>query len=75
MKFIGKHLNAIGLVLLFSFASAAAALYFDAPSKMSAKRVIEKKPAAGCAHQNSSCCAPAKTVDTHAGCSHGAAAD
>lgn len=39
MKFIARHLNLIGLLLLVSFAAAAAGLYFDVPQKIHAARV------------------------------------
>jgi hypothetical protein len=38
MKFIARYLNLIGLLLLASFASAAAALYFQVPERLQAKR-------------------------------------
>lgn len=76
MKFIGKYLNTIGLILLFGFATAAAALYFDAPAKMTPPRAVEKKQAAsGCGHESSGCCSPAKSANVHAGCSHDASTD
>lgn len=38
MKFIARHLNLIGLLLLVSFAAATAGLYFDVPQKVQAAR-------------------------------------
>ncbi len=38
MKFIARHLNLIGLLLLASFASAAAALYFQVPERIQTAR-------------------------------------
>lgn len=38
MKFITRHLNLIGLLLLASFAVAATGLYFDVPQKIRAAR-------------------------------------
>ena len=34
MNFISRHLNTIGILLLFGFSTAAAALYFDVPQKV-----------------------------------------
>ena len=42
MKFVARHLNLIGLLLLVSFAAAAAGLYLDVPQKVQAARL---KPA------------------------------
>ncbi len=38
MKFIARHLNLIGLLLLASFVSAAAALYFQVPERIQTAR-------------------------------------
>jgi hypothetical protein len=38
MKFIARHLNLIGLLLLASFASAAVALYFQVPERIQSAR-------------------------------------
>jgi hypothetical protein len=38
MKFIARHLNLVGLLLLASFATAAAGLYFDMPQKLRSKQ-------------------------------------
>jgi hypothetical protein len=38
MKFIARHLNLIGVLLLASFASAAAALYFQVPERIQSAR-------------------------------------
>lgn len=38
MKFIARHLNLIGLLLFASFASAAAALYFQVPERIQTAR-------------------------------------
>jgi Heavy metal binding domain len=38
MKFIARHLNLIGILLLTSFAAAAAGLYFGLPERASAAR-------------------------------------
>jgi hypothetical protein len=38
MKFIERHLNLIGILMLTSFAAAAAGLYFDMPGKISYAR-------------------------------------
>ena len=37
MKFIARHLNLIGLLLLASFTAAATGLYFDVPQKLKSK--------------------------------------
>lgn len=34
MKFIGKHLNLIGILLLTVFVGAAAGIYFDVPARL-----------------------------------------
>jgi len=39
MKFIARHLNLIGLLLLASFVAAAAGLYFDVPQQIQAARI------------------------------------
>ncbi|MEK7780737.1 MAG: heavy metal-binding domain-containing protein [Verrucomicrobiota bacterium] len=46
MKFIARHLNLIGLLLLASFASAAAALYFQVPERIQTARAATAAPAA-----------------------------
>ncbi|NOS69399.1 MAG: hypothetical protein HOP33_05640 [Verrucomicrobia bacterium] len=46
MKFIARHLNLIGLLLLASFASAAAALYFQVPERIQTARATTTAPAA-----------------------------
>lgn len=45
MKFIARHLNLIGLLLLTSFATAAAALYFQVPERIQAARATTTAPA------------------------------
>jgi hypothetical protein len=45
MKFIARHLNLIGLLLLASFASAAAALYFQVPERIQTARATAATPA------------------------------
>jgi hypothetical protein len=34
MNFISRHLNTIGILLIFGFSTAAATLYFDVPQKL-----------------------------------------
>jgi len=46
MKFIARHLNLIGLLLLASFATAAAALYFQVPGRTQTARATTNAPAA-----------------------------
>ena len=46
MKFIARHLNLIGLLLLASFASAAAALYFQVPERIQTARATTTAPSA-----------------------------
>ena len=46
MKFIARNLNIIGLFLLASFATAAAALYFHVPERIQAARATTIAPAA-----------------------------
>ena len=48
MKFIARHLNLIGLLLLVSFAAAAAGLYFDVPQKVQALRAKTAPPQFAC---------------------------
>lgn len=48
MKFIARNLNLIGLLLLASFAAAAAGLYFDVPQKIHAARVETAAPGFAC---------------------------
>jgi hypothetical protein len=46
MKFMARHLNLIGLLLLASFASAAAALYFQVPERIQTARATTTATAA-----------------------------
>jgi hypothetical protein len=45
MKFIAKRLNLIGILLLFTFAAAAAGLYFDVPTRMQKPKAKAPPPA------------------------------
>jgi hypothetical protein len=46
MKFIARNLNLIGLLLLASFATAAAALYYQVPERIQTARAKTDAPAA-----------------------------
>ncbi len=52
MKFIARHLNLIGLLLLAGFTAAFAGLYFDVPQKLWSKPVAAApaaiEPKGGC---------------------------
>ena len=70
MNFIGRHIEAVGLILLLSFATAAATIYFEVPKRLQNASVIRPAAAqaseAGCADHSTGCCskkeaqAPAK---------------
>jgi len=47
MKFIARHLNLIGLLLLTAFGAAAAGLYFQTPNYVPAVKAKAAEPAAG----------------------------
>ena len=47
MKFIARHLNLIGLLLLAAFSAAAAGLYFQTPASTKSGRAKSAAPAAG----------------------------
>ena len=46
MKFIARNLNLIGLLMLASFATAAAALYFQVPERIQTARAMPSAPIA-----------------------------
>jgi hypothetical protein len=46
MKFIARHLNLIGLLMLAAFGAAAAGLYFQTPNYASAEKAKAAAPAA-----------------------------
>ena len=48
MKFIARHLNLIGLLMLVSFAATAAGLYFDVPQKLQTALVKAAAPGFAC---------------------------
>jgi hypothetical protein len=80
MKFIARYLNLIGLLLLASFATAAAGLYFQVPERLQAKRVqtsaAKVEQAAALAPGDAGCCAakaPAPEPPSAATCPHLAA--
>lgn len=47
MKFIARHLNLIGLLMLAAFGAAAAGLYFQPPASTKSVRTKAAAPAAG----------------------------
>jgi len=61
MKFIARYLNLIGLLLLASFVTAAAGLYFQVPERIQAKRgqapVATAKQSDTMAPNSDGCCA------------------
>jgi hypothetical protein len=75
MKFIARHLNLIGLLLLASFATAAAGLYFDVPQKLRSKPA---PTASATSEHKAGCCADKAKVEPAqpppAACPHLAAA-
>jgi hypothetical protein len=72
MNFIGRHLNAIGLLLLVSFASAAGALYWDVPKKIKDARAATKpKVAEACVVHMAK---PAATAAAESSCTRAVAA-
>ncbi|MBE0541424.1 MAG: hypothetical protein IH623_08565 [Verrucomicrobia bacterium] len=80
MKFIARYLNLIGLLLLASFVTAAAGLYFQVPERLQAKRgqatVAAAKQADNMAPSDAGCCAakaPAPEPPPAATCPHLAA--
>jgi hypothetical protein len=80
MKFIARYLNLIGLLLLASFVTAAAGLYFQVPERFQSKRaqvtVAKVEPSAAMPPHGEGCCAtkaPAPEPPLAATCPHLAA--
>lgn len=80
MKFIARYLNLIGLLLLASFVTAAAGLYFQVTERLQAKRGqvpgAKLEQAAATAPHGDACCAtqaPAPEPPPAATCPHLAA--
>jgi len=73
MKFIAKHIQAIGLLMLAGFVAAAAALYFDLPTRAAgrsavAPAAVAAESHAGCNHAQAS--ALSDSASAPAGCDH-----
>lgn len=78
MKFIGRHLNTIGILLLMTFTGAAAGLYWNVPERLSRAAISKSANAAAACPMHTAkpvapveggCCPKKPAAEAHSGCS------